>query len=49
MVARSCRVTTATKKDFTTEDTETAERKQQLFSVDSVTSVVSLFRVWFHI
>jgi hypothetical protein len=37
------------KRAFTTEDTETAERKSQPFSVNSVASVVSLFRVWFHI
>jgi len=40
---------TAAKKDFTTEDTEITERKAQLFTVDSVTSVVRLFKVWFHI
>jgi hypothetical protein len=37
------------RRDFITEGTETAERKEQLFSVDSVTFVVSLVRVWFHI
>jgi len=49
MVAQSRKVMLVAKRAFTTEDTETAERKSQPFSVNSVASVVSLFRVWFHI